>query len=313
MISADKIFNGTSDRKDSDVEINQNLRSGGVMNDLLEQKVTQEVEEVRDKHYRVYEESKNVDTSTITMVERPDGELEFIGADKKMKKKTKLDFEKRIKVYGEDELPVRTIQDNFDTAKHTMIYNAEMPNGLYDYDTTLTIKRNGFISRFEIEKFVLKMVVRQEEGAKRAKVDLYLPIMASQFGKIDAILISNLHTIEETKNFRSDIINFDEMSWVSYKAWNSKDLCRFVYDDIKPESINRFDGHFVITFDCNIVEDGTYIPKKFEKKKLTEKYKSEAPKRDGIDLGTLMRRQKREEEKNNFEKTILKITNENSN
>lgn len=312
MAAADSIINGSSQTSDGDVEINQQLRGGGVFNDMLEEKVTKEVEEMRDKHYRVYEESKKVDTSTITMVQKDSGEIDFIGADKKLKKKTLQDFIKKIKVFGEDELPVRTIQDNFDFAKHTMIYNAEVPAGLYDYEVVLTITRDGFVPRFELEKFVTKMVVRQKEGSDRAKVDFYLPTMASQFGKIDAILVSNLHQMYETKNLRSDIVDFKTIEWCSYKAWNTKDLSVFSYDDIKAESINEFDGHFVITFDCHIVKDGVYLPNKYKTKELDKKYETEAPKHDAIDIGTLLRRQKRDKKKNesiinNLEKTKIEI------
>lgn len=309
MAAADAVFRGTSE-KDGGVEVNQQLKAGGVMNDLLEQKETREVEELRDKHYRVYKESNKVDTSTVSMTFDEKGEPVFNGTDKRLKKKTKADFIRRIKVFGEDELPVRTIQDNKQIEKESMINNVAIPTGLYDYDVTLTVKRDAFIPRFELEKYVTKIVVRQKEGAERAKVDLYTPLLASQFGKIDAIFIANLHQIKDSGDFRSDILDIKWLEWVSYKAWNADDLCLFSYSDVKPESINIFDGNFVITFDCKIETDGKYIPEKYKTKALDEKYEQEAPKHDGIDISTILRREKRhkkEENDNKWENTTLKL------
>ncbi len=316
MISADKTIRGNTSKDNNGAEINQNLRAGGVIDDIMENKVTQEVEELRDKMYRVYKESHRYDTSTITMTEEmitnEKGETEvvpvFHNTDKGMKKKTKADFMKRIKVFGEDTVPVRTIQDNYHFEKQD-----EAPEGIYDYDTTLTIQRGAFRPRFELEKFATKIVLRYTEGSNRAKVDLYLPETASQFGKIDAILIANLHRMYDTKQLFSDITDFEKLEWVSYKAWNCDDMCLFSFDEIVPEELNIFDGHFVLTFNCRVLELGKYLPEKYKTKGLDKKYAEEAPKKDVVDISAILRREKRKEKvENNLAKQILTL-DENSN
>ena len=187
------------------------------------------------------------------------------------------------------------------------------PNGLTDYDTTISIERDGITPRFFLEKYAKKVVVRNNDN--RAYVDLYFSIYASQFGKVDAILVSNLHRIFEEKNLRSDLTDFISIEWYSDKAWNSDDVCHFKYDDIKFINIDIFDGNFVLTFDCNVVKDGIDLAEKFKTEELDEKYANEEAKHEAVDIFTLQRKMKRDEEKQkndidlgNLGSTTLKLS-----
>jgi len=299
--AADSVMQSQTSGEDG-VEINEQVKPSGVYADMLEQKVTKEVEELRDKHYRILKEADKYDTGTLSLVEEDiineKGEVETIVTfSGNMRKKTKADFMKHPPVFlKKGDYILRVIQDNKLTARESMFENIYMPKGLYDYDTTISVKRS-VIPRFEIEKFAKKVVVRNVMGTDRAEVDLYLPSDAGQFSKIDAILVSNLYTMFETKNLRSDITDFQEIEWYSDKAWNADDLNFFKYDDVKPLEINVFDGNFVITFDCHIVEDGKDITEKFKTKELDEKYKYQAPKNGPIDIMAAERRAKKDENK----------------
>ena len=222
-------------------------------------------------------------------------------------------------VYNENDVPIRVIQDNKTFQRKNSILNHDenptddlyVPLGLYDYDTTLTIIRGMYTPRILIDKFVTKMVVRQYMGEKRALVDLYLPTTASQFGKIDAILVSNLYSMFENKNYRSDLTDFDGIEWYSDKAWNSDDMCLFKYDDTKLIDMNVFDGSFVLTFDCNIVSDGDSIVEKYMTKEMDEKYENLDPKTKAVDLFAGQRRAEKLEQKHkeiNIENnTVIKL------
>jgi hypothetical protein len=146
-------------------------------------------------------------------------------------------------------------------------------------------------------------------------VDLYFSIYASQFGKVDAILVSNLHRMFDEKNLRSDLTDFVSIEWYSDKAWNSEDVCHFKYDDVKLINIDIFDGNFVLTFDCNIVKDGVDLAEKFKTEELDEKYANEEAKHEAVDIFTLQRKMKRDEEKqkndidlDNLGSTTLKLS-----
>ena len=300
------------------VEINEQVKPSGPYADMLEQKVTKEVEELRDKHYRVLKEADKYDASTLTLVEEDiineQGQVETIVTFKGgVRRKTKEDFMKHAVVFEKKgDYLLRVIQDNKQYEKESMFNNCYMPKGLYDYDTLITVDRGDIIPRFEIEKFTKKIVVRNVIGTDRAEVDFYLPSDAGQFTKTDAILVSNLYTMFETKNLKSDITDIRGFEWNCDKAWNADDLSLFKYDDVKPLEINVFDGNFVITFDCHIVEDGKDITEKFRTKDLDEKYKYQAPKNGPTDIMAASRRAEKEENKeidtDNLGSTTFKLS-----
>lgn len=275
------------------VEINRQVKPGGVFSDMLEQKVTKEVEEMRDKYYRVLREADKYKPVLTKTVDINGNEVVSFGG---VTKKTVEDFMKHADVYETPDTKLVTIQDNYQFQKHTSIGSYDVPNGLYDYDTTISIERD-FIPRFEIEKFVKRVVVRKGENQERSFIDLYLPTEASQFGKIDAILISNLYSIFKEKNMRSDVIDFDKISWYSDKAWNCEETCSFSYDDVKPVDINVFNGSFVVTFDCHVIEEKKDLAAKFKTKELDEKYAEEAPKKNTTDIFAINRREERQAKK----------------
>lgn len=312
MSNAESIINGQTKSNDGDIGIIQQIGVGGVFDDMLQQKETQEVVEMRDKYYRVYKESDKWDTSNITIIGEDENGVIFGNTDK-IKKKRKSDFIKHPPVYNPENLLLRTIQDVKHIQKHNNFYiDKKVLENPSDFDTNLSIKRDGITPRFFIEKYTKRIVVR--ENINRAIVDFYLPLYASQFGKVDAILISNLHNMKNEKIMKSDITDIVEIEWFSDKAWNSDDVCLFKYNDIKFIGIDIFDGSFVLSFDCNIVEDGKDLTEKFKTKELDEKYKSESQKHDVVDIFTYSRKMERDEKKkndidiNNLSNTTFKIS-----
>lgn len=312
MSNAESIINGQTKSNDGDIGIIQQIGVGGVFDDMLQQKETQEVVEMRDKYYRVYKESDKWDTSNITIIGEDENGVIFGNTDK-IKKKRKSDFIKHPPVYNPENLLLRTIQDVKHIQKHNNFHiDKKVLENLTEFDTNLTIKRDGITPRFFIEKYAKRIVVR--ENNNRAIVDFYLPLHASQFGKVDAILISNLHNMKNEKIMKSDITDIVEIEWFSDKAWNSDDVCLFKYNDIKFIGIDIFDGSFVLSFDCNIVEDGKDLTEKFKTKELDEKYKSESQKHDVVDIFTYSRKMERDEKKkndidiNNLSNTTFKIS-----
>ena len=59
--------------EDNDNGIFKVINNNNVMNDLIEQNVTKEVEELREKHYRIVKEADKYDTSTIKISFDADG------------------------------------------------------------------------------------------------------------------------------------------------------------------------------------------------------------------------------------------------
>lgn len=311
LSGAEKVIQSTHGNNNEIEVIQKEIGGGGVFADMLEEKQTQQVKETIDAYYRVYKEADKWDVSSITMdIDHETGEIVFRNTDK-VKKKTKVDFMKMPEIFNPDNLKVRTVQDN----KHFEDKYNDNPAFLYKYETTLKVFRDEFTPRFEIDKIVKKMVVRETTINGKAIVDLYVPSEASQFGKIDAIVISNLHSLKKEKRYKSDLTDFIGFEWYSDKGWNTEDVCLFKYIVIDLIGINIFDGSIVLTYLCDIVEDGKDLTEKFKTKELDEKYKTEAPKRDDIDIFTYTRKIERDKNKknnnldlDNLGTTTLKIT-----
>ena len=67
MAAADTVIKAPVGSENSS-EIVQQMKTGGVFDDMLQQKETQRVKETRDKYYRVLREADKWDASNITIV-----------------------------------------------------------------------------------------------------------------------------------------------------------------------------------------------------------------------------------------------------
>ena len=199
-------------------------------------------------------------------------------------------------IFNPDNLRVRTIQDN----KHLEDKYNSNASQHFKYETTLKVFRDDFTPRFEIDKIVKRMVVR-EYTKNKVLLDLYVPSEASQFGKIDAIIISNLHTLRKEKCYKSDLIDFVGFEWFSDKGWNTEDICLFKYNVEDMIGINIFDGSIVLTYVCEVIENGKDLTEKYKTKELDEKYRIEAPKTDKVDIFAYARKIDRDKNKKNKE------------
>lgn len=285
-----------------EVEVVQEKGGSGVLNDMLQGKVTQEVEEVVDASYRIFKKTRDY---KVNVPWKETGDLTGT-----VEKKTLEDFLKHPPVFVKEGEKLRVIQDNTFFEKATNFDYDAVANAswtqLYNYDTLLKIERDGYKTKFDIEKFVKRIVIKSVDDPNIARIDLYVSSYASQFGKIDAILVAQLNDAMEKKAPKVDFLQFDGLSFVTSRAWNSYDLCEFKYDDIKFIGIDKFDGNFVLEFTGHIIEDGYDITEKYQKKSLTEKYEKKAPKKSTTDIFAIERKMKNEDENNN-EITNLEI------
>ena len=80
---------------DKSVEIVQQVNGGGAFSDMLQEKETQQVVEMRDKYYRVLKEADKWDASHITIVSEDEDGVTFGNLDS-VKKKIKVDISVRV-------------------------------------------------------------------------------------------------------------------------------------------------------------------------------------------------------------------------
>jgi len=286
-----EVLEGKASGSDYGSEVIRQKEVDSVMNDLLRGEKTQRVKETVDELYRTLNASENLSVNVI-------GGNENDGYVLKVRKKTAADYGLKINVFNPENLPIRLIQDNKHYDLHNLQYVEDITKIVEGEDSVsiFNIERNGFMPRFKLERYINKIVIRNKDK-NSVFIDMYTTEYASQFGKVDALFIKQIYDIKEKNNKKSDITTIDKLSFITDKSYGENSLYHFSYDNIIFQYINVFDGNFVLTFTANIVDDGTFIGKKYETKELSEKLKKHQ-KRDnvkGIDAETLMRHIKQEE------------------
>ena len=93
MRFGDKAMAAPRDSSDGTI-INEIGEDGGVLQDMLQGQVTQQVQETRDKYYRVLKEADKYDPSTIRMEYDEETDQMVFKADGHLRKKTLTDFMK---------------------------------------------------------------------------------------------------------------------------------------------------------------------------------------------------------------------------
>lgn len=248
---------------------------GGVFKDILEQKVTQDVEELRYTSYKVANESKK---------------YRYIGNGKVVKKTETQLTEKHGLIDESDNLPIILIQDNSIICEDILTSLNEInqkENKKVFYDYKLKIKRN-ILPRFRIENYIKKLVLKEADG--NYVIDLYCSKYPSQFSeRKDKSFLSELKKIQNKEVRNSDILDFEELSFITNNAWGVDDWFKFSFLDFEYYDIIEFDGQYIIRMGCqsNIFMEN--ILDKIYSKSAEEKYsKKEVKENNFIELSTFL-------------------------
>ena len=209
---------------------------GGVFKDILEQKVTQEVQELRYTSYKVAKESKK---------------YRYVGNGKVVKKTESQLSEKHGLIDETDNLPIILIQDSTLICEDVLtslneVNNTNSKKVFHDY--TIKIERDC-IPRFRIENYVKKLVLKQADG--NYVLDLYCSKYPRQFSeKKDRAFLSELKRIKDGVARNSDMLDFQTLSFVTTNAWGVDDWFRFSFNDFELDGISEFDGNYIIRLGC---------------------------------------------------------------
>ena len=280
---------------DADSDVIARKEQDSVFKDFINGEETQRVKETRDEMYKVLQASEDI---IVEHTKLSDGS----GAVLKARKKTPADYIFKINVFNPENLSIRIIQE----AKSYIVGSSLFADELDKKPINIFKIERDFLPRFKLEDYANKLVVRTIDE-KNVYIDFYTTEYASQFGKIDALFIKQLYDIKKTNNKKSDITSFDNLSFISDKSAGEHSLCEFSYKNISFQTINLYDGNYVLTFKGEVDIDGKFVGDKFKTESLEKKLKEKAV-RDGItvDADTIMRRE--EQEKNNKKPDYGSIT-----
>ena len=209
---------------------------GGVFKDILEQKVTQEVQELRYTSYKIANESKK---------------YRYVGNGKVVKKNESQLTERHGSIEESDNLPIILIQDNALICEDVLtslneVNKKDSKKVFHDYH--IKVKRDIF-PRFRLESYVKKIVLKQADG--NYVLDLYCSKYPSQFSeKKDRAFLSEVKRIKDGVVRNSDMLDFQEISFVTTNAWGVDDWFRFSFVDFELYDIIEYDGNYVIRLGC---------------------------------------------------------------
>lgn len=207
-----------------------------VFKDMLQQKITQEVEELRYTSYKIANESKK---------------YRYVGNGKVLKKTNSQLSEKHVAIEESDNLPIILIQDNALVCEDilTSLNEVNQHNNKKVFNEYhIKIERNS-TPRFRIENYVKKIVVKQAED--NYVIDLYCSKYPRQFSeRKDKPFLSELKRIQNSSIKNSDIFDFQKLSFITSNAWGVDDWFKFSFIDFEFFGIIEYDGNYIIRFGC---------------------------------------------------------------
>lgn len=252
MKGADKLIaNSNKENDGGDIAgIEQHKETKSVYADLLKGEVTQEVKELRHEMY---------------YAERKSYEYDYGGNGRAVKKNDIFDYSGCVD--KSDGYKIEIVQENKEDPSSLMecgIFcngeNVELSEAaLRDLRTkdkrnfTIDIKRD-FIPSFRIEQYAKKLVVKRIDE-NRVILDIYVSSYKKQFDNNSKLFINAIEKIYMGDK-RSDIIDFNNLNFISYCAYGTDDLKRYEYENIKFEDMIKFEDSYIFRFSADVKTDG---------------------------------------------------------
>jgi len=267
LISADKTIMSSQNTNTQPMGgIEEQKEEHNVIKDLLRGVITEEVRELRHEMY--YSERKSHEFT--------------YGGGGRAKKNSIFDYTGNIE--KSDGHSVKIVQENKEIINglsqegivvHGTDVNidAKLQGGVsttkkLDSKYTINIERD-FMPRFLIERYATKLVVKDIDE-NNTILDIYVPIYKQQFNNISKLFQSELDRIYQGDK-RSDIIEFDKLSFVTKNCYGSDDMFLYEYGNVKFDDIIKFDGSYVLRFIAQTLTNGFDMIQEFYNEKTAIK------------------------------------------
>lgn len=261
MLSSDT---STDNEKGDNTEI-QNLQDS-VYKDLLRGEVTQEVRELRHEMY---------------YVERESHKYEYVG-NGVARKKNEIFTLNSDEIENSEGFDIQLIQNNVeDTGGVGDAFTIENDQREYNIKVTRNI-----IPKFRIEEFTNKLVVKRINKEK-AQLDFYVTKYESQFNRRHRPFLNELDRIYQGDKW-SNVVDFQGVSFVTFKAYGADDLKVFEYDNIIFDTIIEYKGDYILKFVADVHVDGYDIVEEFKDETAERKFKNKEKRKDAPEIEYLV-------------------------
>jgi hypothetical protein len=281
-----------------DITKHSEKETGTLMNSLKNNIITQEVMDLRWRMYKVIQETDSL-TTQITGYEADGTPI-----TKTIKKDVKKGL-KKIPMDTYDSYPLEFVIPNDEIVtsgndvmdnKYIEIFNKPTINldeeGLIisathgeingeEYYITNKTETPIIISsensrRFFLERFTKKLNVRYISENKKL-LEFYVSMYPDTYNRTSRLFISEIKKIIN-ENKKSDIIDIDNVDFITYKAIGVNDFLEYKYEIQSFDKIVEFNGSYVIKFIAKPIISGKDITIKFIQDELENKYKNKVKK-----------------------------------
>ena len=271
--AADTEIMGNKAIDSNGVTINQEVSDERVAKHLLKGEVTQEVEELRYRTYKVDNESKN---------------FKYLGNGVAVKENvnTEKTEKTKFKFSQENENICETV---LGTLKQVGNYGTERYRFEIDY--------NSFV-RFKVEKFATKIDVDIDEKIGKVETTLHFNTEPNPYDASSMPFINELKKLFDVKNeyqaskneIASSIIN---ISFTTYKAYNEDDFVNYSFiNGAKFKSFIQDGYEYLLTFEWNeYLRLPLDLESKYYSKSMAEKYEKKEKK--NVDISVVQHERKR--------------------
>lgn len=263
-------------------EIQQQVTENRVSKDLLKGEVTQQVEELRYRTYKVDRESKQFEYFSPTKA------IRFDKQDSKF-----------VKYDNSDNLELITIQPNhantaniYDGTKDVDFLNAKLVDGQgnvsinlghFDVENKYNIEiERDFMPRFKLETYTTRLVVKKLDDEDNMILDFYVSKYPQEKDMKSIYFIKEVEKLMSGYK-QSDITSMIRVSFVTSHAYGLNDMIEFRFDHIYYKGILEYDGHYILKFKAHAYVNGKDQTDEFYSKSMDEKYRNNEKKEVVID------------------------------
>jgi len=285
-------FSQKGEQLESDINKVNEKDAATLLHSLKNAVVTQEVENLRWRMYKILQETQNTSSEIIGY----DNDGMPIVKTKKTDNKSGL---KKVNVEPSDNYILEMVVDNSeiiigssdamandyiklldeaeinynDAGEAISASHGEISGNEYfaSHKTELPIIiERETLPKFELEKYTKKLHIRKISDSKRL-LEFYVSMYPDEFIRTTRLFISEVKKAIVNPN-SSSMLDIKKVGFITYKAIGVNDFLEYEYNNLKFEKIVEFNGHYVIKFSADIETNGVTILEEYRVKVLDKKY-----------------------------------------
>lgn len=229
----------------------QRVGIGTLADDLLQGRVTEQVKLFRASMYSALSASSNLRYSKNNGIIKINNE---IGDD----------------IYGEpsDEYKVEIVVDNTPITSD-FVTSVDNINAKQEYPIHI---QRSITPRFKLEEYTKKLYIKKY-NKKTKLLEFFILKYPDIFNKTSILFLSSIKKAITNPRV-SDVLDIDEISFISNNSSGVDSFLEFKYNNIEFHKIIEFNEFYVIKFKCDVCINGNPIFDKYKNEELEEKYKN---------------------------------------